>query len=275
VATYAIGDVQGCRDALDALLVEIGFSGVRDTLWFVGDLVNRGSQSAEVLRFVRSLGDRAVVVHGNHDLHLLAFAAGHAKARTDDTFHDVLAAPDRDELLDWLRSRPMLHVQGGYAMVHAGLLPAWSIEQARGLAAEVEAALRAPTYRDFFAQLYGSKPEAWHDDLHGADRLRVIVNAMTRMRFCTVTGVMDFRVKGEVEKALPGYMPWFEVPGRASRGTPIICGHWSALGLRITPDLLALDTGCVWGGHLTAIRLEDRRLFQTACAPAADQVRAR
>jgi bis(5'-nucleosyl)-tetraphosphatase (symmetrical) len=275
VATYAIGDVQGCRDALDALLVEIGFSGVRDTLWFVGDLVNRGSQSAEVLRFVRSLGDRAVVVHGNHDLHLLAFAAGHAKARTDDTFHDVLAAPDRDELLDWLRSRPMLHVQGGYAMVHAGLLPAWSIEQARGLAAEVEAALRAPTYRDFFAQLYGSKPEAWHDELRGADRLRVIVNAMTRMRFCTVTGVMDFRVKGEVEKALPGYMPWFEVPGRASRGTPIICGHWSALGLRITPDLLALDTGCVWGGHLTAIRLEDRRLFQTACAPAADQVRAR
>jgi bis(5'-nucleosyl)-tetraphosphatase (symmetrical) len=275
VATYAIGDVQGCRDALDALLVEIGFSGVRDTLWFVGDLVNRGSQSAEVLRFVRSLGDRAVVVHGNHDLHLLAFAAGHAKARTDDTFHDVLAAPDRDELLDWLRSRPMLHVQGGYAMVHAGLLPAWSIEQARGLAAEVEAALRAPTYRDFFAQLYGSKPEAWRDELRGADRLRVIVNAMTRMRFCTVTGVMDFRVKGEVEKALPGYMPWFEVPGRASRGTPIICGHWSALGLRITPDLLALDTGCVWGGHLTAIRLEDRRLFQTACAPAADQVRAR
>jgi bis(5'-nucleosyl)-tetraphosphatase (symmetrical) len=275
VATYAIGDVQGCREALDALLVEIGFSGARDTLWFVGDLVNRGSQSAEVLRFVRSLGDRAVVVHGNHDLHLLAFAAGHAKARTDDTFHDVLAAPDRDELLDWLRSRPMLHVQGGYAMVHAGLLPAWSIEQARGLAAEVEAALRAPTYRFFLAQLYGSKPEAWHDELRGADRLRVIVNAMTRMRFCTVAGVMDFRVKGEVEKALPGYMPWFEVPGRASRGTPIICGHWSALGLRITPDLLALDTGCVWGGHLTAIRLEDRRLFQTACAPAADRVRAR
>jgi bis(5'-nucleosyl)-tetraphosphatase (symmetrical) len=275
VATYAIGDVQGCRDALDALLGEIGFSAGRDTLWFVGDLVNRGSHSGDVLRFVRSLGDRAVVVHGNHDLHLLAFAAGHASARADDTFDDVLAAPDRDELLDWLRARPMLHVEGGYAMVHAGLLPAWTVGQARELAAEVEAALRAPTYRDFFAQLYGSRPEAWHDDLDGADRLRVIVNAMTRMRFCTSAGAMDFRVKGEVEKALPGYMPWFEVPGRASRGTPIVCGHWSALGLRITPDLLALDTGCVWGGHLTAVRLEDRRVYQTACAPAAGRARAR
>jgi len=275
MATYAIGDVQGCRDALDALLGEIGFSPARDTLWFVGDLVNRGAQSAEVLRFVRSLGDRAVVVHGNHDLHLLAFAAGHAKARADDTFDDVLAAPDRDELLDWLRARPMIHVDGGYAMVHAGLLPAWSIDQARSLAAEVEAALRGPGHRDFFAQLYGSKPDAWRDDLRGADRLRVIVNAMTRMRFCTAAGVMDFRVKGEIEKALPGYLPWFDVPGRSSRGTPIICGHWSALGLRVTPDLLALDTGCVWGGHLTAIRLEDRRVYQATCAPAADRARAR
>jgi bis(5'-nucleosyl)-tetraphosphatase (symmetrical) len=275
MATYAIGDVQGCRDALDALLGEIGFSPVRDALWFVGDLVNRGAQSAAVLRFVRSLGDRAVVVHGNHDLHLLAFAAGHAKARADDTFGDVLAAPDRDELLDWLRARPMLHVEGGYAMVHAGLLPAWSIDQARSLAAEVETALRAPNHRDFFAQLYGSRPDAWHDDLRGADRLRVVVNAMTRMRFCTAAGAMDFRVKGEVEKALPGYLPWFDVPGRRSRGTPIICGHWSALGLRVTPDLLALDTGCVWGGHLTAIRLEDRRVYQTPCAAAADRARAR
>jgi bis(5'-nucleosyl)-tetraphosphatase (symmetrical) len=275
MATYAIGDVQGCRDALDALLGEIGFSAARDTLWFVGDLVNRGAQSAEVLRLVRALGDRAVVVHGNHDLHLLAFAAGHAKARADDTFDDVLAAPDRDALLDWLRARPMLHVDGGYAMVHAGLVPAWSIDQARDLAAEVEAALRAPTHPDFFAQLYGSQPDAWRDDLRGADRLRVIVNAMTRMRFCTAAGVMDFRVKGEVEKALPGYLPWFDVPGRRSRGTPIVCGHWSALGLRITPDLLALDTGCVWGGHLTAIRLEDRRVYQTPCAPAAGRARAR
>jgi bis(5'-nucleosyl)-tetraphosphatase (symmetrical) len=269
VATYAIGDVQGCLAPLERLLDAIGFSPARDRLWFVGDLVNRGAQSAAVLRLVRSLGDRAVVVHGNHDLHLLAFACGHARARADDTFHDVLDAPDRDELLAWLRRRPLLHLEGGYAMVHAGLLPAWSIARARELAAEVEAVLHGPGYPEFFAQLYGSRPAAWRDDLRGADRLRVIVNAMTRMRFCTADGVMDFHVKGEVAKALPGYMPWFDVPGRASRGTPVVCGHWSALGLRITPDLLALDTGCVWGGHLTAVRLEDRRVFQVACGPGA------
>jgi bis(5'-nucleosyl)-tetraphosphatase (symmetrical) len=275
VTTYAIGDVQGCCDALHALLGEIGFSAARDTLWFVGDLVNRGTQSVEVLRFVRSLGARAVVVHGNHDLHLLASAAGKVKRRADDTFDDVLAAPDRDELLDWLRLRPLLHVEGEYAMVHAGLLPAWSLSEAAALAAEVESALRAPAHRELYGSLYGSKPAAWSDALRGPERLRVIVNAMTRMRFCTPDGAMDFSVKGEVEKALPGYLPWFEVPGRRTRDVPIICGHWSALGLRITPDLLALDTGCVWGGRLTAVRLEDRRVFQTACAPAADLARAK
>ena len=275
MATYAIGDVQGCRTALDELLGQIGFSASRDTLWFVGDLVNRGSESAAVLRFVRSLGTRATAVQGNHDLHLLAVAAGHAKPRADDTLDDVLTAPDRDALLDWLRQRPMLHVEGGYAMVHAGLLPAWSITRACELAAEVEEALRAPTHRAFLAQLYGSKPEAWRDELRGADRLRVIVNAMTRMRYCTADGVMEFSVAGEPEKALPGYLPWFDAPGRRSLGTPIVCGHWSALGLRLTPDLLALDTGCVWGGRLTAVRLEDRRVFQTVCAPPAGRARAR
>jgi bis(5'-nucleosyl)-tetraphosphatase (symmetrical) len=275
VATYAIGDVQGCCDALHALLGEIGFSPSRDMLWFVGDLVNRGTQSAAVLRFVRSLGERAVVVHGNHDLHTLAVAAGKARRRADDTLGDLLGAPDRDELLDWLRLRPLLHVDREYVMVHAGLLPSWSLAQAADLAAEVEAALRAPTHRELYASLYGAKPAAWSDSLQGAERLRVIVNAMTRMRFCTPDGAMDFSVKGEVDKALPGYLPWFEVPDRKTRGVPIVCGHWSALGLRITPDLLALDTGCVWGGRLTAIRLEDRRVFQTACARAADPARAR
>jgi len=275
VATYAIGDVQGCQDALAALLDEIGFSRTRDMLWFVGDLVNRGTQSAAVLRFVRSLGERAIVVHGNHDLHTLAVAAGKAKRRADDTLGDLLGATDRDELLDWLRLRPLLHVDREYVMVHAGLLPSWSLAQAADLAAEVEAALRAPTHPDLYASLYGAKPAAWSDSLQGAERLRVIVNAMTRMRFCTPDGAMDFSVKGEVEKALPGYLPWFEVPDRKTRGVPIVCGHWSALGLRITPDLLALDTGCVWGGRLTAIRLEDRRVFQTACARAADPARAR
>jgi bis(5'-nucleosyl)-tetraphosphatase (symmetrical) len=275
VATYAIGDVQGCQDALAALLDEIGFSRTRDMLWFVGDLVNRGTQSAAVLRFVRSLGERAIVVHGNHDLHTLAVAAGKAKRRADDTLGDLLGATDRDELLDWLRLRPLLHVDREYVMVHAGLLPSWSLAQAADLAAEVEAALRAPTHPDLYASLYGAKPAAWSDSLQGVERLRVIVNAMTRMRFCTPDGAMDFSVKGEVEKALPGYLPWFEVPDRKTRGVPIVCGHWSALGLRITPDLLALDTGCVWGGRLTALRLEDRRVFQTACARAADPARAR
>jgi len=275
VATYAIGDVQGCCDALHALLGEIGFSTSRDTLWFVGDLVNRGTQSAQVLRFVRSLGERAIVVHGNHDLHTLAVAAGKAQRRADDTLEDLLGAPDRDELLDWLRMRPLLHVDREYVMVHAGLLPSWSLAQAADLAAEVEAALRAPAHLELYPSLYGSKPAAWSDALRGAERLRVIVNAMTRMRFCTPDGAMDFSVKGELEKALPGHLPWFEVPDRRTRGVPIVCGHWSALGLRITPDLLALDTGCVWGGRLTAIRLEDRRVFQTACARAADPARAR
>jgi bis(5'-nucleosyl)-tetraphosphatase (symmetrical) len=275
MATYAIGDVQGCHDALQALLGEIGFSPARDVLWFVGDLVNRGAQSADVLRFVRALGERAVVVHGNHDLHALALLAGKAKRRADDTLEDLAAAPDRERLLDWLRHRPLLHVEGGYAMVHAGLLPAWTLEQAAALAREVEAALRGPDPLALYPALYGARPAAWSDALQGYERLRVIVNAMTRMRFCTPDGAMDFSVKGEVEKARPGYLPWFDVPGRKSRGVPIVCGHWSALGLRITPDLLALDTGCVWGGRLTAVRLEDRRVYQTACAPARDPDRAR
>jgi bis(5'-nucleosyl)-tetraphosphatase (symmetrical) len=273
MATFAIGDVQGCFDELEQLVGEIGFSPSRDRLWFVGDLVNRGSRSVEVVRLVKGLGERAVVVQGNHDLHLLAFAAGHAKRRADDTFDDVLAAPDRDELLDWLRFRPMLHVEGEYAMVHAGLLPSWPVDQAQDLAAEVEAELRAKRYRLFLAELYGSRPAAWHDGLRGMDRLRVIVNAMTRMRFCTPDGVMDFGVKGEVERAPPGFVPWFDVPGRKARGVPIICGHWSALGLKLEPDLLALDTACVWGGALTAVRLEDRRVFQVPCARAADLAR--
>jgi bis(5'-nucleosyl)-tetraphosphatase (symmetrical) len=268
MATYAIGDVQGCYSALAALLDQVGFNATRDRLWFVGDLVNRGTQSLAVLRFVRGLGDAAVVVHGNHDLHLLASAAGLARRRPDDTLADVMAAPDRDELLDWLRFRPMAHAEDEYLLVHAGLLPAWSVGQALDLAAEVEHELRVKRYRDFLAELYGSKPAAWSDALAGMDRLRVIVNAMTRMRFVSADGAMDFAAKGETANAPPGYMPWFDVPGRASRAATIVCGHWSALGLRIRPDLLALDTGCVWGGALTAMRLEDRRLYQTPCAAA-------
>jgi bis(5'-nucleosyl)-tetraphosphatase (symmetrical) len=267
MATYAIGDVQGCHDALVTLLHRIGFSG-GDRLWFVGDLVNRGPQSLEVLRFVRALGDRAVVVLGNHDLHLLAFAAGLARRRDDDTLGDIVDAPDAAELLDWLRFRPMAHAEGEYLMVHAGLLPSWTVAKALDLAAEVEHELRVKRYRDFLAELYGSKPAYWSDEHTGMDRLRVIVNALTRMRFVSAEGVMEFATKGETAKAPPGYMPWFDVPGRASRGVTLVTGHWSALGLRIRPDLLALDTGCVWGGALTAVRLEDRQVFQLPCAAA-------
>ncbi|QDX81828.1 bis(5'-nucleosyl)-tetraphosphatase (symmetrical) [Denitratisoma sp. DHT3] len=265
MATYAIGDIQGCFDALTQLLDELNFDARNDRLWFVGDLVNRGTQSLETLRFVHSLGERAVVVLGNHDLHLIMQAEGHGRTNSDDTLQAVLAAPDRDELLDWLRGCPLFHVEGDYAMVHAGLLPQWSVAQAAELSAEVSRALRAPDYRQFLARMWGSEPAAWRDDLAGWERLRVVVNAMTRMRFCSAEGVMDFRSKGALDSAPPGQMPWFAVPGRASADHTLICGHWSALGLRVEPRLLALDTGCLWGGSLTAVRLEDRRVFQLPC----------
>jgi bis(5'-nucleosyl)-tetraphosphatase (symmetrical) len=261
MATYAVGDVQGCHDELQELLARAGFDAARDRLWFVGDLVNRGPASLEVLRYVRNLGERALVVLGNHDLHLLCVAHGHARKRKDDTLDALLAAPDAPQLLDWLRARPLMHAEDGYALVHAGLLPPWSIGRALALAHEVEGALRAPRYREFLAHLYGSTPAAWRDDLAGWDRLRVIVNAMTRLRFCNAEGEMELRAKGA--EAPPGYQPWFEL--RSAPEPLLICGHWSALGLRITPRLAALDSGCVWGGSLTALRLEDRALYQVPC----------
>lgn len=258
MATYAIGDVQGCFDELQALLAKVAFDPARDRLWFVGDLVNRGPKSLQVLRFVHSLGERAVVVLGNHDLHLVTQHEGFERMRKDDTLQDVLGAPDRGALVDWLRTRPLMHVSEGWAMVHAGLLPQWSIDKARALAKEVEDVLVAANYRDFLANLYGSHPDRWDDSLTGWDRLRVIVNAMTRLRFCTPEGVMDFRAKGETPPR--GHQPWFEL--RPPGETPLVVGHWSALGLRRTRQLAALDTGCVWGGFLTALRLEDGELFQ-------------
>ena len=266
MATFAIGDVQGCHAELVRLLETIRFDPSRDRLWFVGDLVNRGPASLEVLRLVMSLGDAAIAILGNHDLHLLATAAGFAKPRADDTLEAVLAAPERSQLIEWLRRRPMLHAEGEWLMVHAGLLPQWNATKAQSLAREVEAALRGPGYKDFLAQLYGSKPDAWNDSLEGADRMRVIVNAMTRMRFCTQFGVMEFHTKGNATQAPPGFVPWFDAPLRAHADHTIVCGHWSALGLRIRPDLLALDSGCVWGGSLSAVRLEDRKLYQVPCA---------
>lgn len=263
--TYAIGDLQGCLDPLQRLLDDLKFDPASDRLWFVGDLVNRGPASLEVLRFVRDLGDRAVTVLGNHDLHLVMQADGYGKRNKEDTLDPVLAAPDRDELLAWLRTRPLFHVEGEYAMVHAGLLPSWDVAQAAVLSLEVEAALQAPNFREFLANMWGSTPGQWRDDLAGWDRLRVVVNSMTRMRFCTPRGEMDFKAKGPPEQRPAGCVPWFEVPDRASADHVIVCGHWSALGLRMEPKLLALDTGCLWGGRLTAVRLEDRRTFQHDC----------
>lgn len=257
--TYAIGDVQGCFDELQELLSRLAFR-QGDRLWFVGDLVNRGPKSLDVLRFVRDLGDRAVVVLGNHDLHLVSQFEGFERSRKDDTFEDVLRSPHAKPLVDWLRTRPLMHVERGYAMVHAGLLPQWSVAKSLSLAGEVHRALAGPRYRDFLSNMYGSQPDAWSESLAGWDRLRVIINAMTRLRFCTPQGTMDFRAKGAAPP--PGYVPWFETRHDEE---VIVFGHWSALGLKTKAKLAALDTGCVWGGALTALRLEDRALFQVPC----------
>lgn len=265
MATYAIGDIQGCFREFRELLKAIGFDRNADRLWLVGDLVNRGPQSLEVMRFVRDLGDAALSVLGNHDLHLIMLAEGKSRLREDDTLAAILQAPDREELLAWLRSQALIHAENGYVMVHAGLLPQWSVPQALALGAEVEAALRAKKFRKFLGHMWGSQPKSWRDDLTGWDRLRVIVNAMTRMRFCTAEGVMEFASKGELASAPPGHLPWFEVPDRKSAGHVLVTGHWSALGLKLMPNLLALDSGCFWGGHLSAVRLEDRAVFQVEC----------
>lgn len=262
MSTYAIGDVQGCFDELQQLLKTFNFRKKTDRLWFVGDLVNRGPKSLEVLRFVRDLGDRAISVLGNHDLHLVSEHEGFDTARKGDTFDDVLGAPDRKELVDWLRSRPMMHVEGGWAMVHAGLVPQWTVQKGLLLGREVERALRGAGYREFLKHMYGSKPDQWNEALAGWDRLRVIVNVMTRMRFCTHDGKMDLKAKGV--KAPDEYRPWFTL--RKNDKQAIVFGHWSALGLKLTPKLAALDSGCVWGGTLSAMRLEDRALFQVPCA---------
>jgi len=266
LATYAIGDIQGCFDSLSRLLERCAFDPAQDKLWLVGDLVNRGPRSLETLRLVRNLGSAAITVLGNHDLSLLMAAEGFGKRGKGDTFDDILAAPDREELLDWLRHQALCHLENGLCLVHAGLLPQWTAVEARALAAEVEAALTSANWREFMSNMWGSEPASWQNDLEGWPRLRVIVNAMTRMRFCSSDGTMDFRVKGEVAKAPMGCVPWFQVPGRRSADTVLITGHWSALGLKILPNLLAIDSGCLWGGALTAIRLEDRAIFQVDCS---------
>jgi bis(5'-nucleosyl)-tetraphosphatase (symmetrical) len=265
MSTYAIGDIQGCHARALALISKIRSRTPEARLVFVGDAVNRGPQSLSMLREVRALGDSAELVLGNHDLHLLAVSLGIRKAGRSDTLDEILAAPDCDELLDWLRFRPLAIREGNYLMVHAGLLPQWTAAQALELAHEVETALRGPDWRTFLHGMYGNEPARWDDSLQGADRLRCIVNALTRIRFCTAEGVMDFASKDGVGEPPEGFMPWFEVPGRRSLDVTVVCGHWSTLGLVMRPEFIALDTGCVWGGQLTAVCLDDREIVQVDC----------
>ncbi|MEO5693673.1 MAG: symmetrical bis(5'-nucleosyl)-tetraphosphatase [Usitatibacter sp.] len=267
MATYAVGDLQGCFEPLERLLEAAKFDPAKDRVWFVGDLVNRGPDSLRCLRFVKSLGAAAITVLGNHDLHLICIAEGVERRRKRDTMEDVLAAPDRDEIIHWLRQQPLMHVEGNFALVHAGLMPEWSVPYARALAKEVETLLSGPDYRQLLARMYGDEPTAWSESLTGMDRLRVIINSMTRLRVLDRGGSMILKFKTDPGDATEGMTPWFDMPARQSADHTIVCGHWSALGVRIRPDLLSLDSGCVWGRSLTGARLEDRAVFEVSCAP--------
>lgn len=264
---YVIGDVQGCAEPLQALLAQCAFDPGQDRLWLAGDLINRGPGNVAVLRYLRSLGERATCILGNHDFFFLAVVAGAVEQGADDTLHDLLEAPDLEVLVDWLRRLPLLHVEEGFAMVHAGLLPQWSIAQAQSLAREVEVALRGDDWKAFLRNLWGGKPNVWRDDLQGPDRLRIIVNSLCRLRFLRPDGSIDLKPKGRPEET-PGHLPWYEAADARWRSHTIFHGHWSALGFRQTGQVIALDSGCVWGGALTAWRLEDSAVFQLSCACA-------
>ncbi len=261
---YLIGDVQGCLEPLERLLATLPLQ-PEDQLWFAGDLVNRGPDSLGVLRRVKALGAQARTVLGNHDLHLICVAEGLARMHRSDTLEAVLAAPDRDDLLHWLRHQPLAIAEESWLLVHAGVLPVWTAAQVITLAGEVERVLRGADYRDFLRVMYGNQPAAWQPELTGNDRLRVITNALTRMRLCTVDGVMDFAFKGELPDAPAGLLPWFDLPDRATQDHCVLFGHWSALGLLLRDNVIGADTGCLWGRTLTAIRLEDRVVFQVPC----------
>ncbi len=268
---YLIGDVQGCDAPLGRLLERLGFSPSRDTIYLMGDLVNRGPASAQVLRRLMGYGDAAQCLLGNHDLSLLAVAQGLRAPHRNDTMGEVLMATDRDVMLDWLRHRRMAIRAHGVLMVHGGVLPQWDCAQTLSLAAEVEATLRGPGLAEFLPQMYGNLPARWDDALRGTERLRVIVNALTRLRFCTLEGEMDLKASGGLGDAPPGHLPWFDVPGRKTAGETIAFGHWSTLGYVRRTDIISLDTGCVWGGCLSALRLAadgQHELIQEKCEQA-------
>jgi bis(5'-nucleosyl)-tetraphosphatase (symmetrical) len=265
VATYVIGDVQGCFEAFQELLVAIAFNPACDRLWLAGDLVNRGENSIGMLRWCMAHDDQVVAILGNHDLHLLAVAEGFVPPHRNDTLDEILDAPDRAEVLEWLRRRPMLHREGKWLMVHAGLLPDWTPELAESLARELEAALRGPDWRSFLGQMYGNEPRRWDAALTGQDRLRLVANAMTRLRFLHESGDMEFLHKGALADAPAELTPWFDYPDRQNLDVQVFFGHWSTLGLFQRADVVGLDTGCLWGGRLSAFRLEDGRLIQVGC----------
>lgn len=273
MTTYAIGDLQGCYSALQQLLEKIHFDPASDTLWFAGDLVNRGPESLQSLRFVKSLGDRAITVLGNHDLHLLAIAEEH-KSTNDQGLKDILNAGDSEELLYWLRQQPLLHHDPvlGYTLVHAGIYPHWDLYQAQTHARELEAVLQGEQYRDFIFNMYGNQPDKWQDELTGFDRLRFICNSFTRMRYCNEEGVLDFSNNGAPGTAPENMAPWFAIETRKTKQDQIVFGHWSTLGLVKKENIFALDTGCVWGGKLTALALEDEppQHFSIDCTAAAN-----
>ena len=260
MAVFAIGDVQGCKDELDTLLDRLRFDASRDRLWFVGDLVNRGPQSLDTLRFVKSLGDAAITVLGNHDLHLLALARGGADGRDGDAGRrPVVDAPDADELLDWLQTRPLLHHDArlGLSMLHAGLPPQWTLQTAATCADEVQRRLGGEMAGQLYQRMYGNEPDTWRDDLDGWDRIRFTINALTRLRVCdAVTGRMVLKFKGLPATAPRGTQPWFRIPWRKSAGARLVVGHWSAMGYVNEDGVLGLDTGCVWGGTLAAQRID-------------------
>ena len=262
MARYAIGDIQGCHDSLENLLSVIDFKPAKDQLWLVGDVVNRGPKSLETLRKIFSMKDSVKVVLGNHDLNLISLDAGFGKIRDDDTLNEILEAPDRETLVSWLRAQPLMYVEDNYVMVHAGILPSWGILEAQACAKEVEAHLSGPDYQLFLENMYGSKPTKWNEELQGWERLRIIVNAFTRMRACQKNGELDFKFKGKPKDLADNLVPWFKANSSRDKKFKVLFGHWSALGVYIGESVVGLDSGCVWGGKLTAIRLEDNEIFQ-------------
>jgi len=269
---YIVGDIQGCCDPLDSLLAEIDFSPSRDHLWVLGDLVNRGPKNLQTLQRLRDLGDAATCLLGNHDLHLLAVAYGVRRAHRSDTIDDILESPERDGWIEWIRERPLaVHAQG-WLMVHAGVVPQWDLATTLRLAGEVEQHLRSDNMHDFLQVMYGNEPSRWDESLAGNERMRFTVNVLTRIRFVTAEGALELKSKEGSARAPEGLVPWFDAPGRQTVGVPIAFGHWSTLGLVERPDLLGLDTGCVWGGQLTAVRVDGgrRELIQVDCPQAQE-----